>query len=257
PAHHLLTLEAQPLGFGSSGEGGELLNVGAGDEVVRLTRNEHHCSDGGVIAEANQQGLELHLDRRAELVHRLAREIEGDDRDRAFESGSKCRHGQRLLVFGLWSLVFGPEHRTADLRTNDQRPTTNDHIHEPRSNTIAYPIPPCAQMDSKPNSTPRRRISLVKVVTSRAPVAPKGCPIAMEPPITLVRVQSTSPTGPESPSRSAQAREPHAWTLERTCEAKASWISTTPNCRQVIPARSSALGTAYTGPMSSCQPGST
>ena len=51
------------------------------------------------------------------------------------------------------------------------------------------------------------------VVTSRAPVAPNGWPIAIEPPITLVRSQSTSPTGPGSPSRSAQACEPHACTL--------------------------------------------
>jgi hypothetical protein len=88
-------------------------------------------------------------------------------------------------------------------------------------------------------------------------VAAKGCPTAMEPPITLVRSQSTSPSGPGRPSRSAQAWEPQAWTLESTCAANASWISKSPTSLQPMPARSSAFGTAYTGPMRSCQPGST
>ena len=60
-------------------------------------------------------------------------------------------------------------------------------------------MPPCAQMEISPNCTSRRRISFASVVTSRAPVAPNGCPIAIEPPITLVRSQSTSPTGPAQP----------------------------------------------------------
>ena len=65
-------------------------------------------------------------------------------------------------------------------------------------------------MEMSPNCTSRRRISLASVVTRRAPVAANGWPMAIDPPITLVRSQSTSPTGPGSPSRSAQLREPHA-----------------------------------------------
>ena len=42
PAHHLLALEAQPLGLGLGGERGELLDVGAGDEGVGLAGDEHH-----------------------------------------------------------------------------------------------------------------------------------------------------------------------------------------------------------------------
>ena len=81
--------------------------------------------------------------------------------------------------------------------------------------------------------------------------------MAIEPPITLVHSQFTSPTGPGSPSRSAHACEPHACTLLSTCAANASWISISPSSLQPSPARSSARGTAYTGPIKSCQPGST
>ena len=73
-----------------------------------------------------------------------------------------------------------------------------EHAHA-RSSTIAKPIPPWAQMEIRPNCTSRRRISLASVVTIRAPVAPKGCPMAIEPPRTLVMSQSTSPTGPGEP----------------------------------------------------------
>src|SRR5439155_1224995 len=58
--------------------------------------------------------------------------------------------------------------------------------HQRRSSTMARPIPPCAQIDSRPNCTSRRAISFASVVTSRVPVAPNGWPMAMEPPITLM-----------------------------------------------------------------------
>ena len=41
----------------------------------------------------------------------------------------------------------------------------------------------------------------------RAPVAPNGWPIAIEPPITLSLARSTSPTGCEKPARSAHSRD--------------------------------------------------
>ena len=45
PAHHLLSLEAQPLRLGLGGERGELLDVGAGDEGVGLAGDEHDGAD--------------------------------------------------------------------------------------------------------------------------------------------------------------------------------------------------------------------
>ena len=60
-----------------------------------------------------------------------------------------------------------------------------------RSTTIAKPMPPAAQPSSSPNCPPRRRSSLSSVVVMRAPVAPNGCPIAIDPPITLSCARST------------------------------------------------------------------
>ena len=92
PAHHLLPLEAQPLRFGLGGERGELLDVGAGDEGVGLARDQHHRADLGVVAEPDEQRLELDLDRGVELVDRLAGQVEGDDRDPVAHLGGEGRH---------------------------------------------------------------------------------------------------------------------------------------------------------------------
>ena len=64
PAHHLLSLEAQPLGLDLGGERGELLDVGAGDEGVGLAGDQHHRLHVLVVAEPDQQRLELDLHRR-------------------------------------------------------------------------------------------------------------------------------------------------------------------------------------------------
>src|SRR6185503_3098085 len=55
-----------------------------------------------------------------------------------------------------------------------------------RSSTMANAIPPCAHTETRPNRTARRRISFANVVTTRPPVAPKGWPTAIEPPMTLM-----------------------------------------------------------------------
>src|SRR2546426_468997 len=118
--------------------------------------------------------------------------------------------------------------------------------HQRRSSTMAKPMPPCAQIDSRPNCTSRRTISFASVVTSRVPVAPNGCPIAMEPPITLMISSLIS-----------QPLAAQPWKFESTCDANASCTSIRPSSFHSIPARSSALGTAKMGACSSCHPGST
>jgi hypothetical protein len=92
PADRLLALEAQPLGGVLVGQPGELLDIGAGDEVVGLTRDEHHCPDSGIIPEGDEHGFQLDSNRRGELVDRLAREVEGDDGDLAFAGNSERAH---------------------------------------------------------------------------------------------------------------------------------------------------------------------
>jgi hypothetical protein len=92
PTHHLLALETQPLGGALGGEGAELLDIRTGDETVRLARDEHRAPDGGVVPEADQQRLELDLDRAAQLVDRLTGQVERDDRDPVFHRRGEGRH---------------------------------------------------------------------------------------------------------------------------------------------------------------------
>jgi hypothetical protein len=54
-AHRFLALEAESLGLGLIGDGRELFDIGAGNEIVRLAGDEHHRSGGGVIAKADEQ----------------------------------------------------------------------------------------------------------------------------------------------------------------------------------------------------------
>ena len=92
PAHHLLPLEAQPLGLGLGRERGELLDVGAGDEGVGLAGDEHDRLDVGLVAESDEQGLELEAHRRGERVDRLARKVQRDDGDGVLDVGGEGRH---------------------------------------------------------------------------------------------------------------------------------------------------------------------
>src|SRR5208282_5551547 len=58
------------------------------------------------------------------------------------------------------------------------------------STTVAIPWPIPMHIVTTPSATPRRRISWVKVTTSRAPEHPSGCPSATAPPFTLSRCSS-------------------------------------------------------------------
>src|SRR5579859_1146789 len=127
-----------------------------------------------------------------------------------------------------------------------------------RSSTMAAPTPPAAHTETSPNCAERRSISLTSVVTHRAPVAPNGWPSAIDPPRRLIRLGSMQPTALERPSSSsAKAFESSFCSVESTCAANASCISTTSMSASVSPARSSAIGIAYAGPMSSWPAGST
>ena len=65
-----------------------------------------------------------------------------------------------------------------------------------------------------------------RVATMRPPVAAKGWPAASEEPLTLSRDRSMAPRGFSRPSRSVQnASSSQALSVDRTVEAKASWIS--------------------------------
>src|SRR6267378_2304632 len=213
PPQHFLPLGRKPLGFRGGGEPHELLDVCTRDEVLGFPGKERDGSYGSVVLQRVERREQVLLHRGRELVDRLAPQVEGHDGNAVVgELPSECRARR----------------------------------HQRRSSTMAKPMPPCAQIDSSPNCTSRRTISFARVVTMRPPVAPNGCPMAIEPPITLMMSSSIS--------------QPLSWNpfrLDSTCAANASWISTRPRSFQAMPARSSAFGTAKMGAWRSCQPGST
>jgi hypothetical protein len=90
PAHRLLALEAQPLGLGLVGDGGELLDVGTRNEGVRLARDQYHRANRGLARQPAQERLHLGLDRAVQLVHRLTRQVEGDHGDAGFNADCEC-----------------------------------------------------------------------------------------------------------------------------------------------------------------------
>src|SRR5204863_2563980 len=98
--------------------------------------------------------------------------------------------GGRSLV---GQLVFQVERDDGDAVVGELPGERRPRRHQRRSSTMANPIPPCAQIDRRPNCTSRRVISFASVVTSRVPVAPNGWPMAMEPPITLTMSSLISP----------------------------------------------------------------
>src|SRR5947209_4932244 len=213
PAQHVLALGREPLGFRGGGEPDELLDIGPGDEVVGLPREEGDGPYGGVLLQRLERREQVLLHGGRNLVDRLVFRIESDDGD--------------TVVGEL---------------PGERRPRR----HQRRSSTMANPMPPCAQIDRRPNCTSRRVISFASVVTSRVPVAPNGWPMAIEPPIMLMMSSLMS-----------QPSAPHPCRFESTCAANASCTSITPSSFHWIPARSSALGTAKMGAWSSCHPGST
>src|SRR5207237_2911709 len=151
--------------------------------------------------------------------------------------------------------------RFADQVERDDRDAVRDFdcqsraVHA-RSTTIENPIPPAAQTVINPNCPFLLRSSLTRVIVIRAPVAPNGCPMAIDPPITFSFDRSTSPIGSLNPARSAQYFDFNPSRFDNTCAANASCISTRSMSARVRPARLSATGAASTGPCSSCSPGS-
>src|SRR6185437_8752820 len=174
-----LSIAAQPLGVFRITQLRELFDVRAGDERVRLSTDQHRALHRIVAVDAIEQLDECLAHAARDLVHRLANQIYRQNRDAVFDL-----HGHRRLVprIGYWS-------SHARLR------------HTSRSSTIAKPRPPAAQTVIRPYCASRRPISFNSVVVMRAPVAPKGCPSAIDPPITFNRARSTSPTGSANPAR--------------------------------------------------------
>jgi hypothetical protein len=172
-------------------KGQELVDVGAGDERVLLSADQHHTPDAHVALEGVEDLVELADDAVRELVDRLAAQVKGDDRDAVVHFQAKG---------------------------------ATDHA---RSTTIAKPSPPAAQTVINPNCPFRRFSSFTSVVVMRAPVAPKGWPIAIDPPATFRIDRSTRPRGAPMPARSAHSLDSNPFRFESTCAANASCISRT------------------------------
>src|SRR5690606_13036139 len=114
----------------------------------------------------------------------------------------------------------------------DQHFARNAHPPTP-STTVAMPCPTPMHIVARPYPPPRRRSSRTRVVMIRAPEQPNGCPSAIAPPFTFTR------SGSSSSSRT------HA----TACAANASLSSINRRSAGAMPARSTALRVAGTGPM--------
>src|SRR5258706_1164214 len=222
-----LPIPAQSFGVARGPELEKLLDIGAGDPHVGFAAHKHRRVHSGVALEPADQRDELVLYRAGQLVDRLIREIESDDGDAVSDFD---REG------GFPPRAYQPADR--DFR---------GRAHCVLSTTIAKPIPPAEQTVINPNCAPRRRSCFRSVVVILAPVAPNGCPIAIEPPMTLSFARSTSPTGCEKPARSAHHFDSKPLRFDNTCAANASCISTRSMSFSVSPARLRATGAAHTG----------
>mmetsp|Transcript_26178 Transcript_26178/g.57194 ORF Transcript_26178/g.57194 Transcript_26178/m.57194 type:complete len:241 (-) Transcript_26178:703-1425(-) len=95
------------------------------------------------------------------------------------------------------------------------------------------PEPMHIETTPKRAALPRRRISCSSVAVARAPVAPRGWPRAMAPPLGFTLDSSM----------------PSFFTQYVACDAKASLISYTSMSSRLRPARATASGMATAGPM--------
>ena len=138
PVHQFLRLATQRCGLLRGAKPGELLYVGTRDEVLRLAGDEHDRAHHRIALQPREEPVELLRHPGGKGVHRRACHVQGDHGGTGFDVNLEGGHAHGL------------------------------------SSTRALPMPPCAQMETSPNCTSRRRISLASVVTIRAPVAPNG-----------------------------------------------------------------------------------
>ena len=99
--------------------------------------------------------------------------------------------------------------------------------------TVAMPWPPPMHCVASAYLPPWRFSTAAALPVMRAPVAPSGWPSAIAPPSMLT----------------VSGSRPRSWMHARAWLANASFSSTTSRSRAVMPARSSALREAPTGPM--------
>ena len=119
----------------------------------------------------------------------------------------------------------------------------------------ATPMPPAVQMEMSPRP-PCCDSSFARLAVMRAPVAAKGCPNAIDEPLTLSFARSIEPSGSALPRRSlAVARDPptpSASPAPARRTPRGSRRSRSPATSS--PARSSIFDTAIVGAMSSPSP---
>src|SRR5439155_6434746 len=219
--HRLLPAARERRRFGLRLHPGQHRDVGAHDEAVGLGGGENNRLDRRVLGELLESLLELLVEIGAQRVRALARDIHQQQRDAVLSDIDAKRA----------------------------------HV---RSRMTAAPRPPAAQTEISAVFLPFSSSSRSAWCTIRAPVAANGWPSAILPPRGLIFSSGISPIGCAPPRcSSANFFDAQACRFERTCAAKASWISTRSMSFSVIPARFSALGAVKAGACRSCQFGST
>src|SRR5215467_6439804 len=217
PAEPLLRIARDLLRVFSNGQLLQVVDLGSGDEVVLFSGDEDHSLHRSVVPSAIQHSLEFgpHVGR--EGVHPLIRLVKGDHRHAVLDAAGEGAPALHLFDFDC---------------------------HHTRSRMIAAPRPPAAQTVHSAVLRLLRLSSPNACRTTRAPVAANGWPRAIEPPLTLSLLRSTSPSGAARPIFFANSRKAKACRFEATCDANASCISKRSMSLSVICARSSATGAA-------------
>src|SRR5262249_17055608 len=155
--------------------------VGPDDEAVGLAGDEHRGFDFDVRLELGEERAKFVVEARFEDVDRLPGNVVRD-------------HGHAVIAYA---------------RRKDA------HV---ASKTTTAPRPPAAQTDKRPNCFLRFFSSRSVETTIRAPVAANGCPMAIEPPLTLILAGSISPiASPRPRCSSANFLDAMAFKLEATC----------------------------------------
>src|SRR3984885_11311158 len=116
---------------------------------------------------------------------------------------------QQQDLRGTILATAAPQFNNRGVETRVFRSTVDLRAQFKLSTPIAIPCPPPMQAVASPYFFFRRRNSYSKVITSRVPVAPSGCPNAIAPPFTLTFSRS----------------KPNSFSTPKYCAANASFTS--------------------------------
>ena len=100
PRDHLLPGPGERFALLRGPDPDELLDVGSGDEAVRLPGDQYDPSDSRVAFGFGEHRLQLARERRTERIHGLAGCVDRDDEDTVLDVGDQRRLRGRFSRHG-------------------------------------------------------------------------------------------------------------------------------------------------------------